>query len=532
VIPYKRNSASDESLLQEVAFDATRSARLLTSSTGATRVSLFDASTGEEFGSVPLADRSLEELTRAVGVVLALRERLQAATIDAPPVAPKAPMRPLGWGAGTPDELRPRTAFTPNFADKVETLARHIETAQRAATVANFRAAYEKGQRRSPEVSPQTLASLALTVEPGRIYWYLRTSYGIRRWAVSVHAGRIFPVNSKGVMEGSGGFPIEEMGAYDWTTRFYWPPKLSSPAPVKWVRSPLAPPPPKKAPVERTIRIQFAPNPDVVAWSPPKKLSADLIALPGRTGSMAPGWMGGQYEKTRGLRGAEIAKLIRADIKQAIADGNLPAMEFSVTTSTYAGGYSIDVRVLRLLASVPIINPAWAEFRLRNGHDARVPLNLDRTTPEAEVILRQLAAIHDRYNFDNSDRQTDYYNVRYSGEARFGSTLLEQDEFDALYLRGLVGWSGRRDAYVEDSLTEAFREDKTLRDVPYGAVRAYRLGDGQFRLQLVNPRGDTKKVLSEMDTPEGDLLESAYALAREFKQTKRNGRRASCRIAP
>jgi hypothetical protein len=35
-----------------------------------------------------------------------------------------------------------------------------------------------------------------------------------------------------------------------------------------------------------------------------------------------------------------------------------------------------------------------------------------------------------------------------------------------------------------------------------------------------------------MDTPEGDLLESAYALAREFKQTKRNGRRASCRIAP
>jgi hypothetical protein len=88
----KRNDGtSGEAALHEEPFDATRVARLLISAGGAVRVSLLDVSTGEEFGSVPLADRSREELARVVGIVLSLRERLAAPQVLQQEVLPEPP---------------------------------------------------------------------------------------------------------------------------------------------------------------------------------------------------------------------------------------------------------------------------------------------------------------------------------------------------------------------------------------------------------------------------------------------------------
>lgn len=512
----------DEMILEQLRFDDTREARLIVSrSSGAMRISLVDKSTGEEFGNVPLEDRSREGLIRAVSAVSTLQEQLQAARDAAPTPLSRA----------TPAEVLPLSSLT--FADKVETLAKHIERAVMLSMANGYREFYKKGRVPTPDIPASILESYAHFVKPGREYWYVSTRSG-RRFAVSVDTELVFPVNYQGAMKGAG-MPIADMGAYNWATDNYWPPKLPEPVPVTWVRSPLKSPStaPKRPRAERQVRIKFAPNPDVKPWAPSKKLSANLIALRGRTGDMAQGWMGGNHDKTRGLKSAEIAKLMRADIKQAIADGNLPPMEFSVTTDSYSGGYSINIRVTRLLASVPIVNPAWAEFRLRNGPDARTPLNLDRTTPEASVILRQIAAIHDSYNRDNSDRGTDYYDVRFSGDVRFDGTLLGQQEYDALYLNGLVNWPGRRDAYAEDSLHEAFRDDTELRKLyrVQGGLRVYRLGPDEVRVQIVDGRGGKAQVFTEMDSPEGDILEVASSLAREFLARKPNGRHASCRIA-
>jgi hypothetical protein len=98
--------ASGEAALHEEPFDATRVARLLISAGGAVRVSLLDVSTGEEFGSVPLADRSREELARVVGIVLSLRERLAAPQVLQQEVLPEPPReKPAdGWEIAQPGD--------------------------------------------------------------------------------------------------------------------------------------------------------------------------------------------------------------------------------------------------------------------------------------------------------------------------------------------------------------------------------------------------------------------------------------------
>lgn len=73
-----------ETQLAEATFDATRVARFLRSPAGALRVALVNVATGAEFGSLPLANASREELARVMGIVGAMRARLVAAPVTAP----------------------------------------------------------------------------------------------------------------------------------------------------------------------------------------------------------------------------------------------------------------------------------------------------------------------------------------------------------------------------------------------------------------------------------------------------------------
>lgn len=138
----------------------------------------------------------------------------------------------------------------------------------------------------------------------------------------------------------------------------------------------------------------------------------------------------------------EIAKHMRQDIKHAIKGGSLPgtAKNYRVRCQTYSGGQSINIRAVELPGmwqecdgTIPGTQHVYelggeilfgAADRCRNfwcaaGDQAGVPgaethLTLTVEGQRVESILR---GIHDAYNHDGSDLQTDYFDVRYYGTA-------------------------------------------------------------------------------------------------------------------
>ena len=123
---------------------------------------------------------------------------------------------------------------------------------------------------------------------------------------------------------------------------------------------------------------------------------------------------GEKYESTKGLKSAQVAALIRVDIK-----AQLPGVKVSVKTHTYAGGYSIDICLLS--APVQVMNPQ----RLLADLDSDFPVY----TAEGQRIISVLEAIHAVYNFDGCDYSTDYFHVRYYGGVGVASELRQAERF-------------------------------------------------------------------------------------------------------
>ena len=118
---------------------------------------------------------------------------------------------------------------------------------------------------------------------------------------------------------------------------------------------------------------------------------------------------GAKYDKT--LTTAAIAKLVRADLKAAVAAGELPAGKYSVTSSR-GGGHSIDVRMSAL--AVRVVHNG---YRLR--HDRDTPYSVLSHEEawlysiEVRTAIEQVERIVAAYNFDGSDIQTDYFHVNF-----------------------------------------------------------------------------------------------------------------------
>jgi hypothetical protein len=134
------------------------------------------------------------------------------------------------------------------------------------------------------------------------------------------------------------------------------------------------------------------------------------------------------YEKTYGkkydssLDAAVIAKKIRQDIKAAVKAGDLPkGLKTSVRLQRYAGGRSIDIKIVH--CPVQFVNLARVAWEIENPHKAPFfpvgAIEEHRYTEEARVLHGRLKAIHEAYNFDGSDIQTDYSNVNYYGSVDF-----------------------------------------------------------------------------------------------------------------
>lgn len=134
---------------------------------------------------------------------------------------------------------------------------------------------------------------------------------------------------------------------------------------------------------------------------------------------------GEKYAATKDLTRVEIAKLIRADIKAAVAVGSLPKAKYSVTCERFSGGGSIDITV----AKVEGISVHNAERLLFEHDHPHAYCRLDRFSVEMAGAIAKLERIHADYNYDGSDIQSDYFNVRY-----YGRVTVEGDECEAAEL--------------------------------------------------------------------------------------------------
>jgi hypothetical protein len=141
----------------------------------------------------------------------------------------------------------------------------------------------------------------------------------------------------------------------------------------------------------------------------------------GRPGHADTRVYGSKYEQAKNMGLAEIAKLMRQDIKLtrkigqkaagpgalAVPDpiADMPAdIKISITSQYYSGGGAIRVMVKN-------IPEAWGFIKEEDhwGVMRSVP------SPAFAALLVELRVIHFAYNYDNSDITTDYFERNYAG---------------------------------------------------------------------------------------------------------------------
>lgn len=122
---------------------------------------------------------------------------------------------------------------------------------------------------------------------------------------------------------------------------------------------------------------------------------------------------------------AALAKLVRADIKEAVKLGVLPgkATDYRVRSESYSGGGSINVRLVNHAhlwmtceGKVPGSESEDGRTATACGH----PFCSDGhqvLTVEGQAVRKTMTWLLQRYNYDGSESQVDYFDVRYYGQA-------------------------------------------------------------------------------------------------------------------
>lgn len=109
--------------------------------------------------------------------------------------------------------------------------------------------------------------------------------------------------------------------------------------------------------------------------------------------------------KYKDLDVKDIAKLIRGDLKK-----KYPRYLFSVTIERYSMGRSINVLIRKV------------DFQVRSpGYDPSDCASETNKiyTDRAEKILQEVEDLVKGYNYDNSDPQTDYFDVGFYSDVLF-----------------------------------------------------------------------------------------------------------------
>ena len=149
---------------------------------------------------------------------------------------------------------------------------------------------------------------------------------------------------------------------------------------------------------------------------------------------------GYKYTEQQGKSLAEIAKLMRQDIKQAIAEALLPGkpVKYSVRTETYSGGGSINIevrdwpeawqecdgykpgdRVVSGMGRQLCRDYFCAAMLAITGEERPGTQAHEVLTEDAQAVEMTLKRIREAYNHDGSDSMVDYFDVNYYGHVSF-----------------------------------------------------------------------------------------------------------------
>lgn len=131
---------------------------------------------------------------------------------------------------------------------------------------------------------------------------------------------------------------------------------------------------------------------------------------------------GTKYQSNRDT--AEVAKLLRQDIKRAQKDGKLPAsLKVSVRISRFSMGSSIDVMVQA--APIQIHASDFVAHHVRtNGREL---WDGQRYTKGARNLLETLEAMGEEYQRMDRDSQADYCNTNFYLHVKFDWALEQED---------------------------------------------------------------------------------------------------------
>ena len=140
--------------------------------------------------------------------------------------------------------------------------------------------------------------------------------------------------------------------------------------------------------------------------------------------------IGVHYESTKHLPLIEIAAIIRADIKLAVAAGELPKAKYSVrvSRSTHTRQIGVAIYDVRRPGFV-LMNPHRLRWDLDNPHGALCGAPAEamcRLSEEARVIVAKVEAIVTAYNFDLSEPESDYYHRRFSDSVDFAPGYVDR----------------------------------------------------------------------------------------------------------
>lgn len=164
--------------------------------------------------------------------------------------------------------------------------------------------------------------------------------------------------------------------------------------------------------------------------------------------------VGHKYESEgRHMDVAEIAKRVRAEIKAAVASGELPDLTCSVRIRRFAGGCSLDVDLVRAAFRVHTNEYlAW-----RRADDWRLDFdNRNRYTAHAQRVLAKLERIATSRQRADVDSMSDYWNVSYFEHVGVA---------DELY---------RREQAEDDAALEALEAERAKASTP-SRFRTYRI---------------------------------------------------------
>jgi len=122
---------------------------------------------------------------------------------------------------------------------------------------------------------------------------------------------------------------------------------------------------------------------------------------------------GAKYDRSRDL--AEIARLVRADIKAAVKSGALPAdLKASVTISRYSMGQSMRVSLTAPSVVVPSVARVRADLANPHGH-----VTLARHTVKARAVVATVESLVKAYQRSETESQSDVCNFSFYDTVEF-----------------------------------------------------------------------------------------------------------------